>query len=420
MNLLYCFILLNLTVLSAKAQTTYFQQNFDTGNPISQYINSGSPGIGQFNGIAGPSGSATIVNGTLQFDRQTDKTTGHFSRTTDLTPTPTSLYIQFDFEVVSATTLAGNSCLLFYVGNSFSNGVSNPSNADTYARFGMVFTGVGYGFAVRNIPSGGGGGNSATFTGKQTLTLVLNNTGYTITYLQPGGGTKKLSDDHYDLWVGTNRVFSDQPVLTPGQSMTDFKLRIDDDVYAATFQFDNFLMRDVSGALPVDLLQFGGFVQGSQVRLSWQTTTSEADRLFAVERRTATGEFTELGTSISGNTFTDEHPANGLNYYRLRYTDHDGSTNWSKLISVRYKPDQPALVVFDNPISSDHIRIRTYAFDEPTYWLTTLTGQVLPCQQRETPDGEVTLQPQHPLPSGLYLLTVTNGTTRLTRRVLIQ
>lgn len=415
--LLYLLALLLSHIVTA--QTTFFEQNFDAGAPVSQYV-SASPNKGQFNGISGPNG-ASIVNGTLQFDRSSGTGTGHFSRTTDISPSATSLYIQMDFEVVSATTVAGNNVMTFYVGSGFTSDVQNPANGDTYARFGFSFTSQGYEFAVRHVPAGGSGAiNSATFTGKQTLTFLLNNTGYTIHYLRPTGGFDALPNDTYDLWVGGTKVFVNLPVLTPTQTLTDFKFRLTNNVYAANCQFDNILIRDISGALPVHLTRFTGEAQGPHILLNWQTATTDKAGEFTIEHRTETSEFVELGTLQSASTFTDEHPASGANYYRLRHTDPDGITSWSKVIQVRYEPNQPALLLLNNPTSADQIRVRTYALNQPTYRLTTLTGQPLPCQQRETPDGELTLLPQHPLPSGVYLLTATDGANRLTRRVLVQ
>ncbi|MEZ0607652.1 T9SS type A sorting domain-containing protein [Fibrella sp. WM1] len=424
--LLFCALLVAMTN-GVFGQSVLFQQDFNAGGTPANYVSS-TPNTHQFNGINGPNGAVSIVNGALQFDRLVSGTTGHFSRTTDFSPAPTSLYIQFDFEVVSTTTVAGNSALLFYLGTAFSNGVGNPSNAETYARFGISFTGAGQAFAVRNIPSGGGGGNSATFTGKQQITFVLNNTGFPITYLQPGGGSKQLLNDQYDLWVGGNRVFSDQPVLTPTQTMTDFKLRIDDDVYAAVFQFDNFLIRDISGSLPLSLTQFWGEAQHDKIQLIWQTASAANGSLFAVERRTESGEFAELGTLPATDvpsqqrtySFTDAHPRPGLNYYRLRQIGPDNTVTWSRPIEVRYEPNQPMLTLLGNPTSSERIQVRTQGLDDPMYRLTNLAGQRIDCQQQQTPDGEVTLLPQHPLPSGVYLLTASSATHYLTRRLVIR
>jgi hypothetical protein len=423
MKLLIAALCICLTSPILFAQTTYFQQDFSSSNTVSSYISS-SPGIGRFNGINGPDGNVSIVNGTLQFDRLVDGKTGHMSRNAVFSPATTSLYVQFDFEVVSATTRAGSSALIFAVGNSFTNGVGLTAS-EIYGRFAIGFNGTGYAFTVRNVLSNGSGTNSIPFTGKQTITFVLNNTGYVVTYLQPGGGLKTLPDDTYDLWVGTNRAITEHPVLNPTQAITDFKLRIDDDVYAASFQFDNFLIRDISGVLPVELTRFEATPNGPHVELNWTTDNLLTDSQFTVQRHTGSGEFLELGTlptqpNQRTYTYTDEQPTPGLNYYRLRQTSAEGRTNYSKLIQVRYEPNQPALLLLENPTNAAAIQVRTYALDAPVFQLTNLVGQLIPYRQHETPEGMVTLLPQQPLPSGVYLLTASSGTTRITKRVLVR
>ncbi|MEZ0487793.1 T9SS type A sorting domain-containing protein [Fibrella aquatica] len=414
--------LFSLFLQPVRAQTTLFQQDFSAGSPLSQYI-SGSPNANQFNGITGP--SVAIVNGALQFDRPNNSSTGHFARSTDFSPTPGSLYMQMDFEVVSATTTAGNSALLFYVGNGFSNGPGNPSNADIYARFGINFTGNGYEFSVRHIPVGGAGSfNSATFTGKQTLTLVLNNTGYTVTYLQPGGGLQTLANDTYDLWVGNTEVVNGLPVITPNQTMTDFKLRIDDDVYAAVFQFDNFLIRDITGILPLSASDFQAIRNGSQVDLSWSSANQSAN-FFGIERSGDAQAFSEIGQVRTQPNqtiyrFTDDFPPAGTSYYRLKQTHADGAVSVSKPLAVDVPDNVPDFTVLDNPGDGSSIVVRPRNLPGATYLITTLSGQVIRYQQRETPDGQVTLLLQHPLPSGVYLLTAQTETRRLTRKVLVR
>jgi hypothetical protein len=408
------------------AQTTLFQQNFDGGGIPANYVSS-NPNVNQFNGISG----ATITNGTLQFDRSSGTGTGHFSRTTDLSPSVRSMYIQMDFEVVSTTATAGNNVLNFYVGSNFTSDVQNPDNGETYARFGFSFTNNGHEFMVRSVPAGGtGAANSVPYTGRRTLTFVLNNTDYLVTYLQPGGGLKTLPNDTYDLWVGADRVFTELPVLTPGQTLSDFKFRLTNNVYAAAFQIDNILIRDISGALPIELTHFEAKSNGPHVELNWTTTKLLTAAQFTVERHTGSGEFVDIGESTPGTlptttsqrtyTFTDEQPAPGLNHYRLRQVSTGGLASWSKVIQVRYQPGQPALLLLENPALPEGIRVRTYALDTPTYRLCTAAGQPLFCQLRETPDGTATLLPQQPLPAGVYLLTVNSENTRITKRVLVR
>jgi len=413
-----------LAACSTNAQTTLFQQNFDSGSPVSQYISSGSPNSNQFNGITGP--SVAIVNGALQFDRPNNGSTGHFARNTDFSPTPSSLYIQMDFEVVSATTTAGNSALLFYVGNGFSNGPS-ITVSEVYARFGINFTGNGYEFSVRHVESISANSiNSPVFAGRQTLTFVLNNTGYTVTYLQPGGGVQTLASDKYDMWVGSTQVFNEFPVQNPSQTMTEFKLRIDDDVYAAVFQFDNFLIRDINNALAVSVADFKAAPAGSRVELSWQVYKS-AEASFVIERSFDALSFAPIGnvpaTSFSDGqrtyVFSDSAPGIGSNYYRLRQTADDGSPVFSKIVAAIVHADVPELTILDNPTSGLAIYLKADNLPDATYRLSTLTGQHISCEQRKTPDGQVTLLLQHPLPSGVYLLTAITATTRITRRLLM-
>ncbi|MEZ0540981.1 T9SS type A sorting domain-containing protein [Fibrella arboris] len=404
------------------AQTTLFQQNFSAGGTPANYVSS-TPGTGQFNAISG----ATITNNTIQFDRSSGTGSGHFSRSTDLSPVPGSLYIQMDFEVVSATAAAGNNVVDFYVGSGFDNTVQNPVNADVYARFGFNFTNTGYQFSVRHVPAGGAGAiDSPVFTGKQTLTFVLNNTGRTVTYLQPGGGLQTLTDDTYDLWVGTTEVFNGLPVLTATQTMTDFKLRLTSNVYAAVFQFDNFLIRDINGSLPLSALELNAIVNKHVIELKWQSFQQTAS-LFTIERSPDAQEFASIGSlppmpgPMEQRTyqFSDQSPRNGTNYYRIRQTNGDGSVMTSKIVPATWTNNVPAFTLLDNPTTGRSIKLRPDNLPDATYLITTLTGQPIHCQQRETPEGEVTLLLQHPLPSGVYLLTASTGTFRLTRRVLV-
>ena len=425
MKVLLILCLTSLATGTCFGQNILFQQNFDAGGVVGDYINASNPGITKFNAISGP--SAAIVGGTLQFNRVTNGTTGGFAHSTDLSPASNSLYIQFDFETVSTTALAGSSALIFYVGSGFTSTPTSPDVADQYARFGIGFTNTGGQFTVRHIGPGGVGSiNSSPFTGKQTLTFILNNTGFTVTYLQPGGGLQTLANDTYDLWVGTVEVFNGRAVLTPTQNTTDFKLRIDDDVYAAAFQFDNFLIRDINGALPVSVLDFKAVAAGSQVDLSWQSAT-DAPTKFTVERSPDALAFAPIyqpqTNKISNGQrtyrITDNAPAPGLNYYRLTQTGTDGQAVFGKIVSVELANNVPDFTILANPGEGLTIGLQTANLPNATYLLTTPTGQLVSFQSCKTPDGRVTLLLQHPLPSGVYLLTATTESARITRRLLV-
>lgn len=82
--------------------------------------------------------------------------------------------------------------------------------------------------------------------------------------------------------------------------------------------------------------------QGGQVVTRWVTPGETAHAYFTVEKSTNGMLFSELATvggdtnSLMPNqrTYTDEHPAEGISYYRLRRTDADNNTMYSKLVMV--------------------------------------------------------------------------------------
>ena len=413
-------LLISLLTLTCLAQTVYFQQDFSAGGTPASYINA-APNANQFTGISGL--GAAIVTNTLQFDRSSATGTAHFSRSANFAPTPKSLYIQMDFEVVSTTATASSSALVFYVGSSFDNSTNNPVVANTYARFGIGFVNNGGLFTVRHIESNSANSiSSSTFTGRQTITFVVNNSGTSLTYLQPGGGYQSVPDDTYDLWVGNTQVFNNFAVVTPTQTLSDFKLRVDSGLGAAVFQFDNIQMRDISGQLPLTQTYLAAQTTSAGVQLRWSLPAQQPGSTFGVERSPDALTFTTVGT-VTANanrvfTFTDPAPLPGWAYYRLAQTNPDGLTAMSNVVAVETLTDVPELTVLGNPGPAT-ITCRTRQLAGASYRLLTLNGQPIPTEQRQTP-GEVTLRAQQPLSPGVYILSATLPGTHLTRRVLVR
>lgn len=362
-----------------------------------------------------------VVDNALEFDRQVDNTTrGYAVRTTDFTPSPSSLYIQFRFQVLS-TSQPGANAVKFYVGSGFSNSPTPPTNSNVYARFAIDIQ-SNTDFQMNPLPSGGGAANNPqTFSGWQTITFILNKSSSSLKYLTPAGGLEQQPIDTYDLWVGTTKVFDNQAVLTASQSITDFKLGFDDGV--SKVQVDDFLIRDISGALPVTLLSFTAKPEGDRVQLAWATTSErDADR-FVVERSADLGEYVAVGeVAAKGTTdarqyygLTDTQPLPGNNYYRLRQIDRDGTSHTFKPVSAVVAIDEVVAVVYPNPADPTRIHLRLWNADDAALRLLTLTGQ--PVESRlERRLGEADLIPLRPLSSGMYLLEVqTNGQKRVNK-----
>ena len=117
--------------------------------------------------------------------------------------------------------------------------------------------------------------------------------------------------------------------------------------------------------LPIQLLSFSAQQLSERVVLNWQTSMDGDNRYFSVERSTDGASFMEIGeVPVAGNSssgysysFSDQRPANGKNYYRLKLVGLDGTFTYSRIISV-YLTEDNRFVIFPNPSDGSHITIR--------------------------------------------------------------
>lgn len=116
----------------------------------------------------------------------------------------------------------------------------------------------------------------------------------------------------------------------------------------------------VSSTLPVTLSSFTGVNVGKTNQLTW-TTTEEVDLArYEVERSTDGINYTLLGQvmPLSGNESTrtydyeDVRPTEGINYYRLKMLDLDGTFEYSRIVTLFVDDVQSVLSVFPNPATN--------------------------------------------------------------------
>jgi len=94
-------------------------------------------------------------------------------------------------------------------------------------------------------------------------------------------------------------------------------------------------------ALPVKLISFSAQQNNKTVLLNWQTANELNTSHFVIQHGNNGTSFIEIGTvnaegsGASGYSFTDNNPANGINYYRLESVDKDGATSYSKVVSCQ-------------------------------------------------------------------------------------
>jgi choice-of-anchor A domain-containing protein len=110
--------------------------------------------------------------------------------------------------------------------------------------------------------------------------------------------------------------------------------------------------------LPVTLSSFSAKSEGAVANLSWQTTLEKASDKFVVERGVTgknwdvIGEVQAKGESASNisYSFIDKLPESGVNLYRLKMIDLDGTFAYSRIVSVGFSEGN-LVQIYPNPIS---------------------------------------------------------------------
>lgn len=187
----------------------------------------------------------------------------------------------------------------------------------------------------------------------------------------------------------------------------------------------------VDACLPIELLNFNAVKQVDDVLLQWSTATEINSSHFEIERSADAQMFSKIGDNVTaaGNSNTEKNytlldiePYNGINYYRLKQVDFDGTTEYSNIISVDFDNSlydisivpQPALqnveLYFKSAVKSS-VNIDIY---DPTGRKVIETFFEI-----QTGRNVVNLDLNY-IANGLYFLTISNDKETLKRIKLLK
>ena len=136
--------------------------------------------------------------------------------------------------------------------------------------------------------------------------------------------------------------------------------------------------------LPITLLDISAQRVQNNVLVNWQTLQEINTSHFIVERSSDGRNFSTLASvTASGNTslirnysFTDQHPFQPVNYYRLKIVDADGRFSYSKVVAVKMNATD-FLQIFPNPVH-DILFVQANGINEnATLEITDATGRKL-------------------------------------------
>ena len=162
-------------------------------------------------------------------------------------------------------------------------------------------------------------------------------------------------------------------------------------------------------ALPITLLNLNATVVGNTALLTWQTASEQNSLHFVVQRSLDAARWDSIGTVAAAGqsdmtrdyNFTDAHPQNGYDYYRLALVDIDGSRQFSPVKSV-WIGQGAAFRIYPNPAGS-RVMVQLPESATGTAVLYDASGSLV--AQQEFSGNTVNFSLQG-LPAGVYHLWV--------------
>ncbi len=170
--------------------------------------------------------------------------------------------------------------------------------------------------------------------------------------------------------------------VTPvrGTIGTDYTL-----TYTFNTGFSGFGAGIISGVLPLTLLNFDGLLQGHSVLLNWATSTETNTFSFEVQHSFDGNNYETIGKiSSAGNTNVrhdysyNDNKAGAINYYRLKMTDKDGNSTYSKTVTIKIHGLQQKVYVQNNPFANTiSLRFANQPKEKVTLHLFDAVGKLI-------------------------------------------
>ena len=125
--------------------------------------------------------------------------------------------------------------------------------------------------------------------------------------------------------------------------------------YAINVHFDDISLTKPI-VLPVNLVSFTGNEVGDKINLNWKTAAEINFKQYELEKSTDATNFNIIAAIPGGKTnynFIDNNEAHYSNvyYYRLKMTDTDGKTSYSKIVTINSRSQQ-SMVLSPNPATN--------------------------------------------------------------------
>lgn len=165
--------------------------------------------------------------------------------------------------------------------------------------------------------------------------------------------------------------------------------------------------------LPVSFGKFTASLQNKWTKLDWNTFSETNNQAFLLYRSTDGENYTQIAEQASkgngANSYTafDYHPVNGINYYRIKQKDVDGTSTLLADDAVSFSLDEGKIEIWPNPID----KVMKLGFTAGKYQhlsLTDINGKKLLKQNLSKTQSETKIDMSN-RPKGVYVVELTGN-----------
>lgn len=167
--------------------------------------------------------------------------------------------------------------------------------------------------------------------------------------------------------------------------------------------------------LAVRLVSFRAIQSGSNIQLQWSVSNPELAKEFVCEK--IIGDSWSPFSTVQADDVkqnygvTDQHPEYGLNLYRLKVIEKNGSFFYSPIRQVNGQQTNDAFVVYPNP-ASQQVTITGNFSPYTEIKLFDISGKLKWQTKKLRANGSITIDVSF-LPKGVYVLQIDNVIKRL-------
>ena len=182
--------------------------------------------------------------------------------------------------------------------------------------------------------------------------------------------------------------------------------------------------------LPITLLYFRTEARPNGILLSWATASEENNSFFTIERGLSLSEMQPIAIMAgAGNSqsrieyeYLDEPDQDGPFYYRLKQTDFNGNFSYSEILLSEFTKQEQhlGLKLMPNP-NLGEVNLEISGLGASDYRLTIIDplGKAV-FNKAYQKNGGTTIEMNHSLSPGVYLVLLQSDGRRLTQRMVVK